>query len=287
MNTISQTEAGIMAGYTAASDSPAVMQDKNKTEKASVKEKAQVKDTAGKKTSAVTGGKTIGKPELSEKAQKYYEQLKRKFADMDFILVSQDMKAQAQANAGAYANPNRMVVLIDTEKIERMAEDEEYRRQYEGIISGASGQFAALRNNPGIGAGCVKTYGMKTGDGGNASFFAVVDRSMAAQRERIAQKAARKKEENKKAEKKAEKKRAEERLEQKREEKRLKEKQAEDTGKYGTDGVPDSHPDEVTVTASSMEELIRKINDTIYSYMSDHVRTQAERQVGQKFDFSI
>ena len=40
------------------------------------------------KKSAVTNGKTIGDPQLSEKAQKYYEQLKKKFSNMDFILVS-------------------------------------------------------------------------------------------------------------------------------------------------------------------------------------------------------
>ena len=39
------------------------------------------------KKSAVTNGKTIGDPQLSEKAQKYYEQLKKKFSNMDFILV--------------------------------------------------------------------------------------------------------------------------------------------------------------------------------------------------------
>lgn len=44
------------------------------------------------KKSAVTNGKTIGNPQLSEKAQKYYEQLKKKFSNMDFILVSADKK---------------------------------------------------------------------------------------------------------------------------------------------------------------------------------------------------
>lgn len=287
MNTISQTEVGIMAGYPAAAGSPAAAQDKYKTEKEPVKE------ASGKKTSRVTNGKTIGQPELSDKAKKYYEQLKKKYANMDFILVSEDMKAQAQANAGSYADANRMVVLIDTEKIERMAEDEEYRKQYEGIISGAASRISQFKNNLGASAGYVKTYGMKVNDGGNASFFAVVDQSMAAQRERITQKAARKKEENRQAKKKAEKERAEERMEQKRAEKQRKEKQAEKAGagepseSFRTDRTDDSTQEEVTVTASSMEELTRKINDTVYSYMSDNMRTNAERQLGQKFDFSI
>ena len=44
---------------------------------------------------------------------------------------SKDMKETAKANAGQYANANKMVVLIDEEKIERMADDESYRKQYE------------------------------------------------------------------------------------------------------------------------------------------------------------
>ena len=82
-------------------------------------------------------GKTIGNPQLSEKASKYYEELKKKYSNMDFILVSEDQKAAAQAQAGKYANPAKMVVLIDEAKIEKMAEDENYRKQYESVIANA------------------------------------------------------------------------------------------------------------------------------------------------------
>ena len=37
-------------------------------------------------------GRTIGQPELSEKAAKYYEQLKKRYGNYDFILVSRDQK---------------------------------------------------------------------------------------------------------------------------------------------------------------------------------------------------
>ena len=92
------------------------------------------------------GGKTIGKPELSEEAAKYYEQLKKKYGNLDFILVSKDQKEFAKATASKYANPNKMVVLIDEEKIERMAEDEDYRKQYEGIISKGASGLSQLKN---------------------------------------------------------------------------------------------------------------------------------------------
>ena len=79
-------------------------------------------------------GKTIGQPKLSDKAAKYYEELKKKFSNMDFILVSADQKEAAKAQAGSFANPYKTVVLVDEEKIEKMAEDEVFRAQYEGII---------------------------------------------------------------------------------------------------------------------------------------------------------
>lgn len=210
-------------------------------------------------------GKTIGEPQLSEKAQKYYEQLKKKYGNMDFILVSKDMKAAAQAQAGSYANKNKMVVLIDEEKIERMAEDEDYRKKYEGIISGATSQMQQLKKSLTASGAKVKGYGMQVNDGGNTSFFAVIDKSLEAQRKRIAKKAEQKAEDKKKAQKEERDKRAEEARTQKGD------KPKEDL---------------VTVTASSVDELIDKINNTMFAAMSDNMETEAEKRVGHNFDYS-
>lgn len=56
------------------------------SEKTGKANKADKTDRTGK-TGTVTG-RTIGNPKLSEKAAKYYEELKRKYSNMDFILVS-------------------------------------------------------------------------------------------------------------------------------------------------------------------------------------------------------
>lgn len=40
----------------------------------------------------------------------------------------------------------------------------------------------------------------------------------------------------------------------------------------------------VTITASSQEELLRKINDMMFSYRSDNIFSDKERQVGWNFD---
>lgn len=222
------------------------------------------------KKSAVTNGKTIGDPQLSEKAQKYYEQLKKKFSNMDFILVSADKKEEAQANAAQYANANHTVVLIDTDKIEKMAEDEAYRKKYEGIISGAQTQLAQIKNGLGSNASSVKGYGIKINDNGTAFLFAVIDKSLAAQKERISKNAKTRAEEKKAAEKKADKKKAEEKQKMKND----KSQKTEEKGDY------------VTVTASSVEELLKKINDTMYDSMSDYVKTPQEQLLGQHINFS-
>ena len=209
-------------------------------------------------------GRTIGQAKLSENAKKYYEELKAKYKDMDFILVSSDMKEAAKANAGKYANPNKMVVLIDEEKIERMAQDEQFRKQYESVIASAQKKLPQLQQALGSSAN-IKGFGMQVNNDGRASFFAVMDKSFKSQAERLEKQRAEKKEEKKAAEKKAEKKEREERLE----EKRLESKEAK----------------EVIISANSIEELVKKVEEYNYSYMADNVKTDSEKYVGTVIDF--
>lgn len=227
-------------------------------------------NTKTEKKSNVSG-KTIGNPKLSEKAAKYYEQLKQKYSNMDFILVSNDKKEQAKAQAASYANPDKMVVLIDEEKIEKMATDENYRKQYESIISNAATQLPQMQNGLGTTSANVKAYGIQINDNGTASYFAVIDNSLASQKERIEKKAQEKKEIRKNQEKKE----AKEALAEELEEKRSKRKNETDKS------------DKVTITASSVEELISKINDMTFIWMSDNVQTDAEKMVGQHFDMGV
>ncbi len=220
-------------------------------------ETTKTDETSGKKK---VSGQTIGNPQLSEKASKYYEQLKKKYSNMNFILVSEDQKENAKANAAGYANSNNMVVLIDEDKIERMASDENYRKQYEGIIANAASGISQLASSLSATGTSVKGFGMQVNDNGTASYFAVLEKSSAAQKERIEKKA-------------AEKKKNEERLEKKRKE---------------TGDVDDTDDTEtVTVTASSIEELLEKIKNQEQLFLSDTVRTPQEKNVGQNVDFSV
>lgn len=146
---------------------------KEKTKVARNTETGEVKKEE-KVTESKDLGKTIGDPKLSKEAQKYYEKLKKKYGNYDFILVSKDQKANAQANAAKYANNIKTVVLIDEEKIERMAMDESYRKKYEGILSGATAQLQQLKSSVEKSGADVKEYGMQVNDGGTTSFFAVL-----------------------------------------------------------------------------------------------------------------
>ena len=106
----------------------------------------------------------------------------------------------------------------------------------------------------------VVGYGMRVNDGGTASFFAVLKKSPADQKVRIEKKEAKKAEE-KNVEKK---------------EKQDKLKEAQQTS---------DDDDTITISAGSIEELIKKINDYTFSMKSDNVQTEAELQVGQHIDF--
>ena len=234
---------------------------------------AVIKDTSTAKNTKADGkvavnGQTIGNPRLSEK-------LKKKYSNMNFILVSEDQKEYAKAQASNYANANNMVVLIDEDKIERMAEDENYRKQYEGIIANAASGLSQLGQSIAATGANVKGYGMQVNDGGTASFFAVLKKSGAAQKERIAKKAEQKKEAKKAEAKKAKKKEEQERLENKK-----------DSRIDDNSGIEEDE-DTVTITASSMEELLQKIQEYTQKYMNDDVKTDDEKKVGQQFDYSV
>lgn len=275
----------ISAGTPAVAESVSAYYNTSKTNK---KTDDRTEDIAVTKTDGSTetakktkvNGRTIGSPELTEEAAKYYEQLKKRYGNLDFILVSKDQKEFAKANASKYSNPNKMVVLIDEEKIERMAVDEDYRKQYESAISqGASGlnQLKTKLANMGLN---VKSCGMNVYDNGATSFFATMDQSFKAQnktaQERLAKKKAAKKAEDKKAAKKAEQKKQQEKLEAGRAERR----------EIREEFYESDDDNEVTFTADSIEDLISQIENADNLYRRD-ILSSYERQVGRKFDSTI
>ena len=82
---------------------------------------------------------------------------------------------------------------------------------------------------------------------GSTNYFAVLDKANTAQKERI---------------------------EAKQEEKRAEQKEAKKENL-------------TKVTASSLDEFIKKLEDVLYEVKADSVKTEQEKMIGQSFDFSV
>ena len=263
VNNTSYTQAAYQSTYT---------YDKSETKKEAGSKEAvssTAQTSSSEKKTAVTGAGTYGKPELSEKALEYYNSLKKKYGNMNFVLVASDKKQEAEMMKGSFANANNLTVLIDTDKIERMATDEKFRAKYEAILDNAKSGLSQMKAQLGSTGASVKAFGMSFDKSGNASFFAVLDKSMAAQRERIEKKAEEKTKVRKEEAKKA-----------------AKEKQAQKAGSTeATDEETDS--DTVTITADSMEELMKKVQDYYQQGMFNSVRTEEEKMVGSQIDYGV
>lgn len=224
-------------------------------------------------------GNVIGDVELSDTAKDYYDKLKAKFHNMDFILVSKDMKSQVAANAAAYGNSSKQVVLIDDEKLEKMATDESFRKKYEGIIAMSQLKLQEAKNSLASSGASVKNFGMSVGADGKTSFFATLEISnnnAKVLEKKQAEKKAAKAKEKKRAEKKAK----EEQLEKIREERKASEKAEEEAL-----NDPMDDKEYVEIKADSMDELISKVSRYAYDNSSRTVLTESEKQVGQRFDF--
>lgn len=226
-------------------------------------------------------GNVIGDVELSDKAKDYYDKLKAKFHNMDFILVSKDMKSQVAANAAAYGNSAKQVVLIDDEKIEKMATDESFRKKYEGIIAMSQLKLQEAKNSLSSSGAGVKNFGMSVDSNGKATFFATVEK---AAKKKAEKKAADKKSAEKKAAKAKEKDLAKKKAEEKKVAEKAADKKAEEAEKE-ISNEPIYNKEYVEIKADSMEDLVNKVSTYAYDNSERNVMTDGEKLVGQNFDF--
>jgi hypothetical protein len=222
-------------------------------------------------------GMTIGDVQLSDKAKDYLSKLQSKFHGMEFITVSKDMKAQVQQNAAAYGNANKMVVLIDEEKLERMATDESFRNKYEGIIASSQSKMMQAKMGLSSSGSSVKNFGMSVDSNGNESFFATVSKSQDLQKKRIEKKAAEKKQQKIKEKREASRKAQEERIE------KAKENKAEKTDDKKGEEIYEEEYD--IIEANSLDDLLSKVQTYSYNNAASRVVTDAERNVGTRVDF--
>ncbi len=206
-------------------------------------------------------GRTIGNPQLSEKAQKYYEELKKKYGDMDFILTSSDMAKSAMDSTASYASDKDTVVVVDEATIEKMANNQDFRKKYEGILVNAKSQLSDLKDNliknTKDGTGTLKNLGIQINSDGTTSFFAVMERT----NEKISSNNKEKKETDKTTAKKA------------------------DSKSKTNEADKKSYTETTTVKASTVESLMEAINELQQRWMTDSAKTPEEKIVGQTIDF--
>ena len=259
--------------------------DQAASAKASLSSKATTKpwnpiDTKSSLVPKVTEiGTTIGDVQLSDKAKDYLGKLKSKFGGMEFITVSKDMKEQVKQNAASYGNANKMVVLIDEEKLERMATDENFRKKYEGIIATSQAKMIQAKMGLTSSGASVKNFGMSVDSNGKENFFATVNKSPDLQKKRAEKKAAEKKAAKLQEKRKAEKKAQEERIQKARDKKA----QKADSDKEEVEITDDE--EYVTFEADSLDDLLSKVQTYSYDNLSGKVMTQSEKTVGTKIDF--
>ncbi len=179
---------------------------------------------------------------LSETAYNYLEELKTKYSNSEIVVVSSDQADQATEIASRVKTDKSTVIVISEDELEKMATDEETRAKNEALLDEAMQQLPEAMKKMTESGLDVKTMGIEIKDG-TTNYFAVIDKSMQAQKERI-----------------------EEKLEEKRAE------QKENLTK---------------VTASSLDEFIKKLENVLYETKADNLVTEQEKMVGQSFDFSI
>lgn len=175
---------------------------------------------------------------LSQKASSYYEELKAKFGDAEFVLVEDEQFAAAKERAANSESDKSIIVVISKSELEAMANNEDTRTQNEQIIGDAMKNIPEYKKQLEESGVNVKSFGIQLNADGTTSFFAIMAKSL--------------------------------------------ETQDPDHKKE-----PVKKEDTTTVTASSLEELIKKLKDRSYEAKADNILTDQEKMVGQHLDLKF
>lgn len=197
--------------------------------------------------------KITEQPELSEAAQNLLDELKEKYADMDFFVA--DYASDEEADRILARGTKEYSVLIDPETLEAMAADQATKDKYTALIDEATASFEDMKEELGDDADNVERISVTLQPDGTMKYFAHLSKMSENQRERI--------EETKEADR----------------------KKAEEAREGEARKMSDARPSykATTVSADSLEELIKAIKTVDWSEIEEiHPPV-----VGGRFDFSI
>lgn len=194
--------------------------------------------------------------QLSSQAKKLLDELKKKYANMDFIVADYDNDDEAAEYLSR--GTKEFSVLIEPETLEEMAADEEAKAKYTGIIEESAGQLKDLTDKLGDKKDEVTHMGVSIGKDGSVSYFAELEKIGDRQKEWIE-----KSRESRKEEKAAK-------------EKTVQEKKAQEMASH-------EKTQRTRVQADSVDELIEKVNAVDWN----QVKAEEKPEEGGRFDFSV
>ena len=220
-----------------------------------------VKADLAKDSNAIGKGNNISaknEEKLSQKAQDFLKNLRKKYGDYDFMIgnSTDDLKALSKSGGKEFS------VIFSSAEIERMANDEKYAEEKMQGVQGAVKMCKRICEENGYVSefdggngenGTINKIGVSIDDNGNMKLFAELEKTSSKQRERIEKNKAKHAEEKKSAEK--------------AKKKNPYEKEDKDTVKR------------TTIEASSEEELIQKIKDYDWNKIQDS-------HSGDRFNFT-
>ncbi len=203
---------------------------------------------AGKNTGTNKAANTTP-AKLSKSAQKVLDELKKKYGKMDFMVA--DFEGDEEAKEILSRGTKEFSVLLSTDELEKMADDESYKEKNMDRIDGAVKMSERINARFDVsdasGSAEVKNIGISFNSDGTTSYFAELEKSSEQQKERI---------------------------EQSRE-KRAEEKKASEKKESGSKRV--------TIKASTEDELLEKMKQIDWS----KVKEEKAETSGSKFDYSI
>lgn len=194
--------------------------------------------------------------QLSEKAKALLQELKRTYRNMDFMVADYDSEEEAASYLSR--GTKDYSVLIDPEELERMASDDDVKKQNLSLLDEAVGKLDEVKDQLGDHKDEVVRMGISIGKDGEMSFFAELEKVGERQKEFVDKIRADKKENAEKAADKAD---------------------SRQPNPYGYEKSKHT-----TVYASSAEELIEKISNVDWDSIKEETSLPMP---GGRFNFSV
>ena len=193
-------------------------------------------------------------PQLSSRAQKLLEKLRKTYGNMDFMVADFDNGEDAKAILSR--GTKEFSVLFSSEELEKMASDEKYEKEYMERIQGAVRMSEQINEETGFGSiigkdgeeSRITKMGVAFNKDGTMTYFAELEKMSEKQQERI---------------------------------EKAREERAEADSNRGT-RVINPIIKKTTVQASSAEELLKKMSEVDWNKVNEE-----RKEEGNRFDFSI